>query len=274
MGQFSRATLMEVLSLFQIKSHTELDMFFFKYGIDEHTQNGSSKDAKLLLAAKYLIDNPEVKGILGGNLAFEVIEEIVTSVINNEYWYNSYTGEFTEHPQLKRLLLRDGFEIRDGVLVRRVDSVSSYIENEDLLKKLLVKYNLKTAIGHYNQAVSAFTRGEWASCNAQLRAFVEDLHLELAKDLNNKEIDSSNNARQALTKEPSKLFYRELNEWKDGDKGVGFMQGFWERLHPEGSHPGLSSESDSVFRLNLVQITMLEILRRYDDIKVGKQLVF
>ncbi len=39
---------------------------------------------------------------------------------------------------------------------------------------------------------------------------------------------------------------------------------FWKRLHTHGSHPGLSNEEDSIFRLNLVQISTLEILKRYD----------
>ncbi len=90
--------------------------------------------------------------------------------------------------------------------------------------------------------------------------------------MNGKVFDSSNNAKQALTQEPNKLFYPEFNEWKDG--GKGFFQGFWERLHAEGSHPGLSNEDDANFRLNLVQITTLEVLNRYDKIKAADTLVF
>ncbi|NDI36666.1 hypothetical protein EPK97_18265 [Chengkuizengella sediminis] len=58
------------------------------------------------------------------------------------------------------------------------------------------------------------------------------------------------------------IFYKELNEWLDNSQG--YFETFWKRLHREGPHPGLSDEHDSIFRLNLVQISTLEILRRYD----------
>ncbi|WP_053178094.1 hypothetical protein [Peribacillus loiseleuriae] len=45
-------------------------------------------------------------------------------------------------------------------LVRRIDSINSYIEKESLLVLFLNKYNLKTEKGHYDLAIRAFSRGE------------------------------------------------------------------------------------------------------------------
>ncbi|WP_260287740.1 hypothetical protein [Peribacillus aracenensis] len=136
----------------------------------------SSKDRIILSAAKYIYENQEQKGILGGSLSFEVIEEVLDNMMTNEYYYDDESGAFIEKPHLRRLLLLDGFEIRDKKLVRRIDSINSYIEKESLLVQLLNKYNLKTAKGHYDLAISAFTRGEWASCNAQIRSYVESFY--------------------------------------------------------------------------------------------------
>jgi hypothetical protein len=40
------------------------------------------------------------------------------------------------------------------------------------------------------------------------------------------------------------------------------MQAFFRRLHPAGSHPGLSDEDDSTFRLHLVLLVARNLLRR------------
>lgn len=262
---FSRATLVDVFSLFSRESHTYLDKFFFKYGIDQHI-SGTTKDAKVMDVVRYLDNNPSAVGILGGNMAYEMVSEILDSYIKNSYIYDEETGEFRDFSNLKRLLMKDGYEIRDGQLVRMVDSTIDYVENEGLLLKLLKKYNLNTAEGHYNQAIAAFTRGDWAACNSQLRSFVEELFNKLAEDITGNTFNDSHQARIALSQSTPKLFFPELNEWKNN--GQGYFETFWRRLHPQGSHPGLSDEYDSMFRLNIVQISMLEILRRYDDHKM------
>jgi len=55
---------------------------------------------------------------------------------------------------------------------------------------------------------------------------------------------------------------RELNEWDDN--GLGFINGRAKRLHPQGSHPGLSDGDDSAFRLHIVLITARLLLVRFD----------
>lgn len=265
---FSRATLVDVFSLFSNQTHSALDQFFFKYGIEEHTISASNKENKVMAAVRYLIENPDSKGILGGNMAYEMVEEILGFYIENEYFYDKQSGEFNGYPKLKRLLLKDGFEIRDRQLVRMVDSTINYVENEGLLLKLLDKYKLSIARGHYDQSVSAFTRGDWAACNSQIRTFVEELLCKLAEEITGNNYSKSHSARTALSQNTPKLFYPELNEWLND--GTGYFETFWKRLHPQGSHPGLSDENDSMFRLNIVQISILEVLRRYDDYKMGK----
>ena len=66
------------------------------------------------------------------------------------------------------------------------------------------------------------------------------------------------------------FFLLSLNEWDLSDPS-GFVQGFWKRLHPEGSHPGLSNEEDSSFRLHIVMVVANHFMRRLDRIVSGKQ---
>ncbi|MGO9837288.1 MAG: hypothetical protein ACLP1X_24100 [Polyangiaceae bacterium] len=54
---------------------------------------------------------------------------------------------------------------------------------------------------------------------------------------------------------------RELNEWDDN--GLGFFNGLIKRLHPQGSHPGLSEDEDSTFRLHIVLLTARLVLKRF-----------
>jgi hypothetical protein len=113
------------------------------------------------------------------------------------------------------------------------------------------------------QAVSAHTRGEWAAANAELRSFIESLFdsiAELLIDNKTKLPSTSHGRRELLTRLNPPFLLTDLNEWEPN--GKGFVQGFWNRLHPQGSHPGLSDEEDNTLRLYLVIIIASHYLRR------------
>lgn len=260
---FSRPTIMDIMNLLSnIKSHSELNTYCYRYGIEEYS-TGNNKEQRTFNIGKYLFENPSREGILGDNLQFEIVEDIVSAVVARGYEYDINEDEFRNYPQLRRLLLKDGFVIRDGKLRRVFDSEIDFNKNDSLLEELLKKHNLDIALGHYNQANNAFTRGDWAACNSQLRSYTEELMNKIAEKITGTTFDSSQAAKIALSKVTPPIFYKGLNEWLDN--GQGYFETFWKRLHPEGSHPGLSDENDSIFRFNLVQISTMEILRRYDE---------
>lgn len=260
---FSRATIMDVMYILRdMKSHSELDAYAYRYGL-ENVAIGSNKDQRVLGIGRYLIENPNSPGLISDNLAYEILEDIINNAVSNEYHFDKTNNEFKQYPQLRRLLLKDGFVIKDGELTRTFETDIDFNTNETLLDKYLRKYNLSVAQGHYNQANNSFNRGDWAACNGQLRSYVEELLNRLAENITDISPENSQAAKVALAKCDPPIFYKQLNEWLDN--GQGFFETFWKRLHPEGSHPGLSDENDSIFRLNLVQITTLEILRRYDE---------
>lgn len=260
---FSRATMMDILSLLKdIHTHSTMDTLMVKYGLDHLLPVGVSKNDKAVIIAKYLIANPETPGILGNNLAYEIVEHVIENSVNGSYYFDSDTGEFVNYPQLRRLLLKDGFVIDNNKLIRTFQTDIDFYSNETLLEILLNRHNLSIAKGHYEQATNAFNRGDWAACNSQLRSYVEALLCEIAEKITGSPTSDSHQARIALSQTAPPIFYRDLNEWLGN--GTGYFETFWKRLHPHGSHPGLSNEDDSVFRLNLVQISTLEILRRFD----------
>jgi hypothetical protein len=259
---FSRATIMDVMFLLRdLHTHATLDTYAYRYGLGE-VAVGDSKDKKVLGIAKHLVENPELPGLLSNNLVYEIVEDVISKALPGTLYFDPDLNEFIQYPQLRRLLLKDGFVIKDGQLIRTFDTEFDYSKNETLLENLLNKHQLIVAKGHYNQASNAFNRGDWAACNSQLRSFVEELLNKLAEKITGNKPTTSHQAKITLSKSTPPIFYNELNEWLDD--GTGYFETFWKRLHPHGSHPGLSDEDDSIFRLNLVQISTLEVLKRFD----------
>jgi hypothetical protein len=231
----------------------------------EDVLGGEGIAKKITRLMEYLIHNPELTGPQGSNLTLELIEFLFERDCGDQ----SFRREEPEEtfPKLVNSLRLDGFAV-DGLRLRTVlpDNVP-VAQEENELKCLLGEYEFTTALGHLDQAIAAHTRGDWASANSQLRSFIEALFDDFSRELSEgstEKLKSSHARREWLAKRSPPFFYSELNEWEINGKG-GFVQGFWQRLHPEGSHPGLSDERDCTFRLHLVIIVSGYFLRRFDE---------
>jgi hypothetical protein len=260
--QFSRITIIEAIGTLESLTHAELDRFLLKFGLEgvAHQELGP-KAARLNALIKYLIDNPDEKGPFEANLTFEIIEDVLGSISSN-----IYARPIAEPlPELVNSLKRDGYVITDeGKLNTMLPEGIQLVEKENELNSLLDEFGFTTAKGHLEQAISAHTRGDWASANAQLRSFMESLFDSIAEKLVSDKTTlppPGYHRRELLAKMDPPFLRTDLNEWEIGDKG-GFLQGLWRRLHPQGSHPGLSDEDDSTFRLHLVILTASYYLRR------------
>jgi hypothetical protein len=269
MSRFSRVTIIELIEVFEDSlSVNKFNKMLLKYGLEEIAPTGT-KPKRLNVLAKYLIDNPDEKGIFGSNLTQELIEEVIQRGQSSNY----PNGETL--PGLVNSLKRDGYIVVKGKLRTMLPEKLHLPEMEDELNSLLEKFDFGVPKGHLEQAINAHTRGDWASANSQLRTFVESLFDQIAYTLTPDGTDlsprTSHERRQFLANELDPPFFLpDLNEWEA--KGKGFIPGFWRRLHPEGSHPGLSDEEDSTFRLHLVIIVASYYLRRLDNrVFLGKE---
>jgi len=249
---FSQKTILELLDSLKFKTHDEVERFSIEFGIQDAI-SGTYLKEKTTSIAKHLIANPEMIGPKDSNLAMEIIEY----AINNHSGLESFPESY---PKLAHSLDRDGFELTNNGLRRKLPTEFPIVEQEDQLISLLEKHAFNTAKGHYEQAVAAHARGEWAAANAQLRTFVEEFFNKTQTIVCPGQYTSSNERRIALAKEG--FFIKEYNEYLFN--GTGFVEGFWKRLHPEGSHPGLSEQSDSTFRLHLVILVVHHFLRRIE----------
>lgn len=164
---------------------------------------------------------------------------------------------------LKQCLEQDGFVVVDGSLRRMLPAEVGLPVAASELEELLDRHRFVIARGHLDQALEAHARGSWAAANSQLRTFAEAVLDEIAVriDASASDLESGHPRRSRLA--AAGFFLRDLNEWDD--QGRGFFNGLMKRLHPQGSHPGLSDEEDSTFRLHLVLLTMRLLMRRFDD---------
>jgi hypothetical protein len=131
---------------------------------------------------------------------------------------------------------------------------------DDELHQLLREFNFSIPLGHLDQAIDAHTRGDWAAANSQIRTFLEGLLSEIALRIDSAGASplTAENRRQFLA--DRKFLSLGRNEWTPD--GKNFINGLFKMLHTDGSHPGLSNEDHSTFRLHLALITGRTLLRR------------
>lgn len=138
-------------------------------------------------------------------------------------------------------------------------------EAESEVIAFLRKHNLTVARGHLEQAMSAFQRGDWAAANSQLRSFFEDYLNQMAVELGYEGPDDTKLKREFLGNVEPPFLLASYNEWNANNQKPQYVQGLWSRMHPEGSHPGLSEEEDATFRLQITLVTARLFLRRFDQ---------
>lgn len=160
---------------------------------------------------------------------------------------DGYTVTWDEHPS--RPVLR-------ASLPTEIDLPAT----DDELHQLLRDLSFSTALGHLDQAIDAHTRGDWAAANSQIRTFLESLLNEMSSRLD-PQARSSENHRAHLAGRG--FLSRTRNEWTED--GKNFINGLFKMLHTDGSHPGLSDEDHSTFRLHLALITGRVLLRRFKN---------
>ena len=168
-------------------------------------------------------------------------------------------------------LKRDGFTLKNKEIAPLLpdELVNANVENE--LFRLLDKYQFTTSKGHLEQAIENHSNGNWAGANSQFRTFLESLLMEISNKLiPSKNCTSYGEALQWLATESmiTPVFLSPaLNEvpipGATNDKT--YISGLMKRLHPQGSHPGLSDEEDSTFRYHTLIVFARYVLKRLED---------
>jgi len=225
----SRRTILELINSLNFKTHDTVERFVIEFDLEQVVSGQWIKEKETSIS-KYLIENGDSKGPSGSSLVVDVIEYL----LNNK-------SHLTNLDKLENCLAKDGYELTETSVRKSLPSAIPLVESENKLLAILEKRELHVAIGHYEQAIAAHGRGEWAAANSQLRSFVEEFFNQCHKLLDIGAATTTQQKKQEL--ESSGFFLKEYNEFLNN--GTGFVEGFWKRLHPQGSHPGLSEPADS-----------------------------
>jgi hypothetical protein len=261
--RFSRRTVLAALEILEQLTQAKLSRFLLQLGPEypDQVADETISLSKRLNNLMRLVDQKPDRLLEGGELLRDVIVDKAVSLLppieKNSPWHQPSLSPRVE--KLLRLLEMDGFTVVDGVLRPVLPADAELPIAEDDITRLLKKHGLSTPEGHLNQAFDALGHGNWASANGQLRTFFEALLDEIAGKLN---VTASSGHGNRAKLASIDFLSRDLNEWDD--KGLGFINGLVKRLHPQGAHPGLSDQADSIFRLHIVLLTARLLLNRFD----------
>lgn len=151
---------------------------------------------------------------------------------------HEWSEPITWWEELRNAAAADGWEFdatRD-VLVPTVPG--AVVTNEvSWIERDLVRRGWTTPAGHYRQAIDSFAAGNWAAANGQLRTFFESL-MRTAGGCTGSTSGQVQAAADALNGEGLLL-----------SDEPQFVKTLWKLLHTSGSHPGLSDQDESRFRL-------------------------
>ena len=267
------------------RTNDAIEKLVFQWGLDGIAGNGSMSNKFLAIArAAASDDTPNARTLTGQvSLPRALIAEALKAPEaqhQTQSWVKLVAGlrfdgfelvrETVPDPRGKQSIFDDGPSTMEVSSLKRMlpDDLPGldFREAESEVDNLLRKHKLTVAAGHLEQATSAFQRGDWAASNAQLRTFYQDLLDRIAVKLGCEEARSDDAKRAYLASESSGPFLlAQYNEWENDRGKPAFVLGLWARLHPQGSHPGLSEEDDCTFRLQVTLITARLFLRRLDQ---------
>lgn|GEM_PF-5327083 len=178
--------------------------------------------------------------------------DLATQVLRDGARPGSFHGPTTWYEDVRAAVAADGWEydVEARRLIPTVPGVDA-VEYTDAVDRALAARGWTTAAGHYRQALDAFGRGNWASANAQLRSALEET-LPLAASVVARA--RPNEVQAALD------MLRSAGQLVDGE--YSYAKGLWQLCQSQGSHPGLSDEEESRFRLVSVTAYLRFLLDR------------
>jgi hypothetical protein len=265
---FTRPTIVAAIEfLGEVLTQAKFDQLVVRLGLDDEIPQGAAKSvtAKSALLARIVNQRAtQIVNTLDGpvTLAEAAVREAV-GVTMQRY-------AKAEQERFLRGLALDGYVVswdedaRTPLLRAALPGEVDLPAADDEVHQLLKQFGFAVPLGHLDQAIDAHTRGDWAAANSQIRTFLEGLLSDIASHIDPQkaaELPSSENRRAWLAERG--FLSSSRNEWTSD--GKNYLNGLFKMLHTDGSHPGLSDEDNSTFRLHLGLITGRTLLRRLNN---------
>ncbi|MNF60067.1 hypothetical protein D3C84_416720 [compost metagenome] len=265
---FTRPTIVAAIELLgRTLTQAKFDLLTVRLGLDENIAQGPERSvmAKSALLARIVNQRAtEIVSTLDGTVT--LAEAAVREAVNVTRSSDANDAQ----DRLLRGLALDGYVVswspdtQSPLLRAALPGEIDLPATDDEIHELLKQFGFTVSLGHLDQAIDAHTRGDWAAANSQIRTYLEGLISEIASNIDLQkatELSSSENHRAWLAARGFLSISR--NEWTSD--GKNYLNGLFKMLHTDGSHPGLSDEDHSTFRLHLGLITGRVLLRRLNN---------
>lgn len=261
---FTRPTLLAAVELLELHSQAKFNQMVLRLGLEDDICSSTTLSVakKCDLLGRILLQRTDtILDTLDGSMT------LGEAVIRQASQVAQQGSEQPLQTAFARGLARDGYVLvwdsygRNASIRAALPGEIQLPATDDEVHLLLKSFGFVTPLGHLDQAIEAHTRGDWAACNGQLRTFIESLFDDIARNVRPAESAArpSSENRRALLAEIGFLA-TDRNEWTQD--GKNYINGLFKMLHTEGSHPGLSDEDHSTFRLHVVIVTARTFLRR------------
>lgn len=255
-----------------IPTNAEIEGMLLEYGLSDQIENGGSIAKTVLNIKRFAVAQPDhiVQTDFG-------TKPLPVALIDAAINVAGQRGDLPLWQKLERYLNLDGYTLqkqvtagmfKDDVVITGITiTMPGYValpEAVSEVDQLLDRYGLNVAQTHLSSAKENITQEDWEAANSQCRTFLEALTDGIADLLFPGEtalLPSGLAKRQLLAKHG--FLSREKHEFGDGN-GQTFLPGLAKLLHPDGAHPGISTQHDAMFRLQLVVITARWLLKRLE----------
>lgn len=281
---FSNRTLLELIRIADNLSHSEIDRIISIFGFPSlpYGTNPSKvqKTTEIFNALRY---KSKKCGPFTASIELDLLKYLVDDFFNKHDYFEKedivypgrsesikFSNAFAhQNSQLTNSLKLDGYTVIGRDINKLLPEEIEEVKTESELFVVISKYNFEVSKGHLNQAISNHSQGNWASANSQFRTFIESLLIEINNFLlPGNQVTTAAQAIKTLAETANPPFLSKvLNEYPNDKDSDSFVYGLWARLHPNGSHPGLSDEDDSSFRYHISIVFANYLLRRLAERK-------
>lgn len=257
-----------------IKTNADLESLLLEYGLSDYVSAAGSIAKTLLNLKTFAVQNPTF--VVHTDYGKKTLAELL---IDLAIRLDGRNGEAQRWNKLERYLNLDGFallkDVKQGMFNDEVTitgfttALPNFValpETGSEVDIMLARNGFAVAQRHLASAKENITQADWEAANSQCRTFLEALTDAIADKLYPAE--AANRAsglqkRQLLAEQG--FLSRDKHEFGDGNKQT-FLPGLAKLLHPDGAHPGISTQHDAMFRLQLVVVTARWMLKRLEKV--------
>ncbi|WP_375176060.1 hypothetical protein [Pseudooceanicola sp.] len=255
-----------------IKTNVDLESILIEYGLSDFVPAGGSIAKTLLNLKNFAAQNPTF--MVRTDYGEKTLSELLIGEAIRLGGRNVGTEQWKK---LERYLNLDGFallkDVKQGMFNDEVTVTGFTVampgfvalpETGSEVDILLERNGFSVAQRHLASAKENIAQADWEAANSQCRTFLEALTDAISDKLYPTEAASRASGlqkRQLLADHG--FLSREKHEFGDGNK-QSFLPGLAKLLHPDGAHPGISTQHDAMFRLQLVVVTARWLLKRLE----------